>query len=221
LTEPSLESAPGLLAPETEARVKPSRDSAAHRHRMSRNVEVKARAGDVDAVEARARAIAEQGPFDLEQDDTFFACSNGRLKLRELGPDRGELIFYRRLDVEGPKLSEYVIAPTTAPAAMREALGRALGVIGRVRKRRRLYLVGTTRIHLDQVDGLGMFAELEVVLSSSQSVADGEAMARHLISALGLSDADLEPRAYIDLLLEGGGRATGATAASSASSAPA
>jgi predicted adenylyl cyclase CyaB len=188
---------------------------------MSHNVEAKARAADLAAIEARARAMADEGPFDLEQDDTFFACPNGRLKVRELAPDRGELIFYRRPDIGGPKLSEYVIAPTREPAAMRDALGRALGVTGRVRKRRRLYLVGSTRIHLDRVEGLGTFVELEVVLSSPQSVADGEATARRLMSALGISDGDLEPRAYIDLLLEESARGPAATAASSAPSGPA
>jgi predicted adenylyl cyclase CyaB len=122
------------------------------------------------------------------------------LKLRELSPDQGELIFYVRPDVAGPKISEFFIARTPAPQAMRETLGRALGIIGRVRKRRRLYLVENTRIHLDQVEGLGSFLELEVVLSEPQTAVDGEAVALRLLPALGISEADLIRGAYVDLL---------------------
>jgi predicted adenylyl cyclase CyaB len=169
-------------------------------HGMARNVEVKARVSDLAVIEARARSIADQGPFDLTQDDTFFACPSGRLKLRELLPEDGELIFYTRPDVPGPKISEYCIAATSSPRAMREALGRALGIIGRVRKRRRLYMVESTRVHLDEVEGLGSFLELEVVLSEPPSAAEGEMVGLRLLSALGVSEADLVRGAYVDLL---------------------
>jgi predicted adenylyl cyclase CyaB len=169
---------------------------------MARNVEVKARVADLAVIETRARSIADQGPFDLTQDDTFFACPSGRLKLRELSPEHGELIFYTRPDVPGPKISEYFIVATPAPQAMRETLGRALGIVGRVRKRRRLCVVQNTRVHLDEVDGLGSFLELEVVLSEPRSVAEGETVALRLLAALGVSEADLIRGAYVDLLQE-------------------
>lgn len=169
---------------------------------MPRNVEVKARVADLVGVEARVRTIAEQGPVEVDETDTFFACPNGRLKLREFTPTRGELIFYDRPDVVGPKLSDYLVVPTSAPHTMRDALSRALSVVGQVRKRRRLYLAQNTRIHLDQVDGLGSFLELEVVLSDSQSTAEGEAVTRALLSIPGVSEANLECGAYVDLLRE-------------------
>ena len=65
---------------------------------MPRNVEIKARVDDLDAVEARARTIATRGPEEIFQDDTFFACDRGRLKLRDFGDGRGQLIHYRRAD---------------------------------------------------------------------------------------------------------------------------
>lgn len=166
----------------------------------TRNVEIKARVADLAAVEARAAAIASEGPIDLEQDDTFFACLRGRLKLRQLAAGRGELIHYDRPDQGGPKLSSYVLAPTADPGALREALARALGVIGRVRKRRRLYLAGRTRIHLDRVEGLGDFVELEVVLAPGEPTTAGEAEARRIMQALGVDEASLVAGAYLDLL---------------------
>lgn len=166
----------------------------------NRNIEIKARVADLAAVEARAAAIADSGPVDIAQDDTFFACPRGRLKLRELAPGQGQLIHYHRPDQGGPKLSDYVIAPTSDPAALREALTRAYGAAGRVRKHRRLYLAGRTRIHLDRVEGLGDFMELEVVLRDGQSDDDGCAIAERLMQRLGLELAPRIAGAYVDLL---------------------
>uniref|UniRef100_A0A8C3FEW7 CYTH domain-containing protein n=1 Tax=Chrysemys picta bellii TaxID=8478 RepID=A0A8C3FEW7_CHRPI len=75
---------------------------------------------------------------------------------------RGQLIFYERPDSEGPKLSHYSISPTADPAGLKAVLSQALGVQGVVKKERRLYVVGQTRVHLDRVEGLGDFLELEV-----------------------------------------------------------
>lgn len=171
---------------------------------MPRNVELKARVADLAAVEARAKLLADQGPFELSQDDTFFTCSTGRLKLRQFRDDHGELIFYRRPDTEGPKLSEYILAPTSAPGELREALSQAYGVSGRVLKQRRLYLIGQTRVHLDQVAGLGDFVELEVVLTDEQPLAEGEQIAERLLRELGMAPSSLIDRAYVDLLREAG-----------------
>lgn len=167
---------------------------------MSRNVEIKASVGDLAPIEARARAIATRGPEDLAQDDTFFACANGRLKLRELADGRGELIHYVRGDEAGPKVSDYTIAPTSAPADLRETLARAFGILGRVTKKRRLYVMDRTRIHLDQVDGLGTFVELEVVLGEKESAQDGRAVASDVMRKLGIGEEQLVTGAYLDLL---------------------
>ena len=167
---------------------------------MPRNVEIKARVDDLAAIEVRARAIATSGPVEIAQDDTFFTCASGRLKLREFGDGRGELIHYARSDTAGPKPSDYLISATADPEVLRETLARALGAIGRVRKLRRLYLCDRTRIHLDQVDGLGDFVELEVVLREGETVEAAEAEARRIMDALGLEASRLVQGAYLDLL---------------------
>ena len=95
---------------------------------MARNVEIKARVADRDALVRRAQAIATEGPVEIAQDDTFFRCDGGRLKLRAFSEDRGELIFYRRADARGPKESFYVRSPTASPATLRESLALAYGI---------------------------------------------------------------------------------------------
>jgi adenylate cyclase class IV len=170
---------------------------------VARNVEIKARIASVDALLPRARALADGEPDPIAQDDTFFRVPHGRLKLREFADGSAELIHYHRPDTPQAKLSDYRRLPLTEPAATRELLTRALGTIGRVRKQRLLLWVGQTRIHLDRVDGLGDFMELEVVLRDAQSATDGSAIAEALIRELGLADAQRIAGAYLDLLASG------------------
>lgn len=168
---------------------------------MKRNVEIKAAVADLAAVEEKAAKLADRGPTILEQEDVFFHCSRGRLKLRRFA-DRAELIAYERPDAAGPKQSRYVVYATADPDGLQNALSLAPGVRGVVRKRRTLYLIGPTRVHLDRVEGLGDFVELEVVLSEGQEVGEGLAIARRLMAELGISESQLVDKAYIDLLLD-------------------
>lgn len=167
---------------------------------MARNVEIKARIDSVEALLPAAQSIAGGEPLTIVQDDTFFRCANGRLKLRDFGDGSGELIQYERPDVAGPKTSTYLRVPTAAPDSLRDALAHALGTIGRVRKRRLLLLAGRTRIHLDRVEGLGEFLELEVVLHDGEDAAAGTAQAHALMDRLGVRPAQCVSGAYLDLL---------------------
>lgn len=169
---------------------------------MARNIEIKAHVADLTAVTARAAALADEGPVEIRQDDTFFACERGRLKLRAFSAEEGELIFYRRTDQPGPKQSFYVRTPTASPDSLREALTLAYGVTGRVRKRRTLFMAGRTRIHLDEVEGLGNFLELEVVLREDEPLDIGVREAEDLMARLQVQPSQLIDRAYVDLLTE-------------------
>ena len=167
---------------------------------MARNVEIKARIDNIEALLPLARDLADGPPEAIAQDDTFFTCANGRLKLRVFADGRGELIAYARPDAAGPTTSDYAIAPVADPEALRATLSRALGIGGRVIKQRTLLFVGRTRVHLDRVEGLGDFMELEVVLREGESADDGTAVARELLRALRVEAAQLVPGAYVDLL---------------------
>src|SRR5690348_4457799 len=103
---------------------------------VSRNIEIKARISSVEALMARVKAIADQGPVEIRQDDTYFVCNAGKLKLRAFSRNEGELIYYRRPHELRPKESFYLRAPTTAPQELRESLTLAYGQIGRVQKHR-------------------------------------------------------------------------------------
>jgi predicted adenylyl cyclase CyaB len=167
---------------------------------VPRNIEIKARLASIEDILARTAAVADRGPIDIAQDDTFFRCADGRLKLRTFADGTGELIFYRRPDQAGPKESFYRRSPTAEPDSLRECLALAYGVVGRVIKHRRLFLAGRTRIHLDEVQGLGQFLELEVVLTENEAAADGVREAHDLMGRLGVRPDQLIEGAYLDLL---------------------
>ncbi len=167
---------------------------------MPRNIEVKARVESVEALLQRARALADDEVEVIEQDDTFFRVPQGRLKLREFADGSAELIHYHRTDTVQARPSDYVRVPVADATALRQALLRACGSAGRVRKRRWLLLAGQTRIHLDVVEGLGDFIELEVVLREGQGDEQGRDIAERLMAQLRLGDAPRIAGAYVDLL---------------------
>jgi predicted adenylyl cyclase CyaB len=167
---------------------------------MARNIEIKVRIESVAALTPKVAAIADKGPIEIVQDDTFFPCKFGRLKLRTFSEGAGELIFYQRADRKGPKESFYLRSSASDPDTLRESLTLAYGQAGRVKKHRSVFLVGRTRVHLDQVESLGDFLELEVVLEDGESPDIGIKEAHELMARLGIDDSQLVEGAYVDLL---------------------
>jgi predicted adenylyl cyclase CyaB len=174
--------------------------------RPRRNVEVKARQ---PSREASLAACAELGARDLGelwQCDTYFVVPAGRLKLREqrlLGADapaRAELIQYARVDEAAARASRYRIVGVDDAEGLRAALAAALGVRVEVVKRRRLLLWESVRIHLDTVEGLGEFVELESVVEPGDDDAGHHARVAFLRERLGLTDGRLVAVGYADLL---------------------
>jgi len=167
-----------------------------------RNLEVKARCEDLETARVRAERLGARAAGTFAQRDIFFATPAGRLKLR-VSDDGGaaELIGYRRADVPRARASDYLVYRTVDPDALHAVLADALGPAGVVEKRRRLYLYGHTRIHLDEVRGLGTFVELETVLDGQpEAVARAELDA--VGAALGLDAAAFVAGAYVDLQAE-------------------
>ncbi|PMP93937.1 MAG: adenylate cyclase, partial [Candidatus Aminicenantes bacterium] len=166
------------------------------------NVEIKARLRDFSAMKEKVEALSQQPVMVIYQEDVFFKTTHGRLKLRLINGRRAELIYYERPDQVGPKFCQYEVFETDQPEQLKKVLTAALGLRGKVGKIRYFYKIGQTRLHLDQVEGLGDFLELEVVLHPGQTEAEGQAIAYELMEKLGLKQEDLIDRAYIDLLDE-------------------
>jgi adenylate cyclase class 2 len=151
-----------------------------------RNVELKARDPDPDAT---LRAALAHGATDeglLRQRDTYFAAREGRLKLRVQDDDPAQLVAYARDDAAEARLSSYHLVDVADPDAMRTALDETLGTVVDVIKRRRLLLWRDVRIHLDDVDGLGTWVELEAVAPPDSDLTTEHARVTELTEVLGI-----------------------------------
>ena len=166
------------------------------------NVELKARDPDPLRTLERALALGAEDRGELVQRDTYFGGVRGRLKLREQEPGGAELIAYERPDDPEPEVSSYTLAPVGDPAALREALHRALGTVVVVAKRRRLLLWDGVRIHLDDVEGLGTFLEFEAVAAPGSDLTSDRAKVERLREELAVEDDALVAGGYADLLLD-------------------
>jgi len=168
---------------------------------VSVNLELKARDADPEATAERCRAVGAEEQGVLEQRDTYFPGRLGRLKLREESGAGAELIAYRRPDSTTAQESSFTRAPATDPVLLREALDAALGETVVVAKRRRLFLWEHVRIHLDDVEGLGTFIELEAMVGPGLNTpAEAAEKVTRLRAELAISDAALVAVGYADLL---------------------
>lgn len=170
-----------------------------------RNIETKARVESLSRVRQLALETGAQFQIVQEDTDTYFRTAHGRLKLRMTrGRQNGTLIAYDRADEQASKVSNYVLVDIAAPDGLRNALARSLGVLVTVRKTRELLMNGDTRIHLDVVEGLGDFVELETVLGA-QAIDAARAEHQYLLSRLELAQEELISVSYSDLLMERNG----------------
>ena len=175
---------------------------------MAINLELKLSCADADLesyvedAKLHGMSIANE----LQQRDTYFLARNGRLKLREIGgcPDTAssfELIAYQRPNTEGTRWSGYerIELDRAQASALREALATTLGIDVVVSKRRRVAFSNRTRVHFDEVDGLGSFIEFETVTLSDDDPTAGQELDR-LVQMLALGDLVPIPGSYADLL---------------------
>lgn len=164
-----------------------------------RNVEIKARVLDFIESGRTASEIAGEAPQVLNQVDTYFNVSRGRLKLRE--DEYGcEIIYYERPDSKGPKRCDYDRFPVESQEGLKDILTSALGVKAVVRKQRLVYIHDNVRIHLDTVEGLGHFLELEAVAHEGTGPSECRSRVKDLLSKFKVKKPDLVKGSYCDLL---------------------
>jgi homotetrameric cytidine deaminase len=168
----------------------------------SRNIEIKARVRDPGRTLELALGLGAEDRGEISQRDTYFTRARGRLKLREQDPGEDELIQYRRADEAAARTSSYRRVPAGAAGELREALDAALGTLVVVEKRRRLLLLDGVRIHLDQVEGLGSYLELEAVAGAGSDLDEEHAKVARLRAELEVDDDALVAESYSDLLLD-------------------
>jgi len=165
------------------------------------NVEIKARCTRVDDI--RDWLLNQNAEFKGtdHQTDTYFNVSSGRLKLRE-GVIENNLIYYQRIDQEGPKLSECQLTPVNNPAVLKDMLERSIGVKVIVMKKREIYFIENVKFHIDEVPGLGNFVEIEASnLNKDVSREELLRQCNYYMRELEITETDLVNRSYSDMLI--------------------
>ena len=167
---------------------------------MRRNVEVKTRLNDISQARQIAASLASEFVGTLAQVDTYFLCGHGRLKLRETEGQPSHLIWYVREDRAMARASDYCMVPVADSESIKHALSSALGVRAVVAKRRDLYLWRNVRIHLDEVDRIGQFLELEAVLVDNVDTHQGHQQVEFLLGQFGIPSDRIVAGSYVDMI---------------------
>jgi homotetrameric cytidine deaminase len=165
----------------------------------ARNVELKARDADPGRTLERALAAGAGDRGVLRQRDTYFDVPRGRLKLREQEPGGATLIAYERPDDAAERVSSYRLVPVPDAAALGAALTTTNGVRAVVVKQRRLLMWNSVRIHLDEVEDLGSFLELEAVAEPDSDLERERREVAELRGLLEIRDDALIEGSYANL----------------------
>lgn len=180
------------------------------------NVEIKARCrrpAHVRDVLKRNGAVFKGVDHQV---DTYYNVIAGRLKLRE-GLIENALIYYTRPDQTAPKTSNVLLYTVRPDPTLKAILRSALGVYVEVVKKREIYFIDNVKFHVDAVDGLGSFVEIEAIASVETSSSDltttvrsrtygGEVVEElhrqcdEYIDLLGIKKDDLLSFSYSDML---------------------
>ncbi len=168
------------------------------------NVEIKAKCFRPQQVEAFLLGANAHFMGTDHQADTYFNCPNGRLKLRR-GNIENNLIFYSRPDSKGPKQSTFQLTPVADGDAMQALLTHALGVKITVTKKRRIYYLQNVKVHLDELEGLGSFVEIEAgnITDPTKTVEQLQAQCNALMVAFGIEESHLIDNSYSDMVEAG------------------
>nr|SPS05231.1 Adenylate cyclase [Candidatus Nitrotoga fabula] len=168
---------------------------------MSKNIEIKAAVHGPETLISHINSLPISTTAEFFQHDTFFHVPYGRLKVRRQEGKMAEVIYYVRENQAGPKSSYYIrIHLSDQFQRIFRPIAKLWPRRGDVHKKRHLFIFDKTRIHLDQVEGLGWYLEFEVLLDKNQTSEDGQEIATYLLRTLQVDESDLISEAYIDLL---------------------
>lgn len=166
------------------------------------NIEIKARSKNQDKI--REILIAKNADFKGtdHQIDTYFNVNVGRLKLREWTIEN-KLIHYQRENKEWPKQSDITLYKSEPNSSLKETLTKALGILVVVDKKREIYFIDNVKFHVDTVENLWTFVEIEATDETKPATKEQLlAQCNYYLSLFGISENDLISVSYSDLLLK-------------------
>jgi predicted adenylyl cyclase CyaB len=165
------------------------------------NVEIKARTSDHKKIREILNLHKAEFIGVDHQVDTYFKIPSGRLKLRE-GNIENHLIYYERENNTGPKESTVLLYKHSPGSGLKELLTKSLGIIAVIDKQREIYFIGNVKFHLDVVEGLGTFMEIEAI--DKDGIIGNEKLLEQCIyytTLLGIKKENMISVSYCDLIL--------------------
>lgn len=170
------------------------------------NVEFKAELRDLALAKTLCRQIKAAWVATLVQQDTYFKLADGRLKKRECWIEGVaqpvEWIFYHRTDRAAARLSQFTIYSQAQAEARFGTTPLPVWVV--VRKTRDVWMHTGVRIHLDQVEHLGTFFELEALISQRQDARACHEQVQLIRQALGPVLGEMLSHSYSDMIAASG-----------------
>ena len=167
---------------------------------MPVNIEIKARCSNPEKVAKRLLELGADHRGTDHQVDTYFRVPDGRLKLRE-GKIENNLIYYKRSNQDGPKKSDVILYPAGKKRGLKQILSEAMGVLVVVDKKRDIFFIGNVKFHIDNVDSLGNFMEIEAIGDEGEEEQLND-QCTYYMHELGITEEDLVSVSYSDLIFE-------------------
>ena len=178
-------------------------ETAAPSQGLSCNLELKARLTAATSAHQIAEKLSTRAVAREFQSDTYFYCSQGRLKLRQIDHRQSQLIWYQRADQAEARESYYQLTEIAEFHAVREMLRGALGVRAQVEKQRTIYWFENVRIHIDDVASLGIFLEFEAIITTAYERIEAPAKLKYLSDAFRINATDVLTMSYGDMMETG------------------
>ena len=166
------------------------------------NIEIKARCENPEELHLKLIELGADFKGVDHQVDTYFNVNHGRLKLRE-GNIETALISYNRPDTASAKKSEFRLYHSKDFASLKAMLTESLGVLTIVDKKRKIFYIDHIKFHIDEVDKLGSFMEIEVTnMDGNQKLDVMQQQCGEFMELLSISDKHLVSHSYSDLILK-------------------
>ena len=168
------------------------------------NIEFKAKCPNPNLIREIMKSKDAKFKGKDHQIDTYFNVSSGRLKLRE-GNIETSLIYYERLDQEGPKQSDVLLhhPDPSNTQTLKEILQKTLGIMTMVDKEREIYFIDNVKFHIDSVQELGSFIEVEAIdQDGSIGVQKLQQQCDYYLDLFNISNDNLVAESYSDLIIK-------------------
>jgi len=165
------------------------------------NIEIKAKCNDPTEI----RNILNSRNADFKgtdrQVDTYFKARNGRFKMRE-GSIEYSLVFYDREDIAGPKKSDVIYYHPRKTDPTKQQLSKAIGKLVIVDKQREIYYIDNVKFHIDTVQKLGNFVEIEAIDNTGEIGSEKlYEQCQEYLKLFNILEEDLLTNSYSDMLL--------------------